>query len=96
MLKTGIERRLMHENHDKLDESERRMSELLIESATYESESNSPIKMTHQESNEEVVYLYRIRKGTMQYKTMIDKINDMKMKLGSKVILNKTGKKGGF
>ena len=92
MLKIGIERRLMQENHDKLDECERRMSELLIESATDESESNSPIKMTHQESNEEVGYLYRIQKGTMRSKMVIDNINGMKMKLGSKVILNKTGK----
>ena len=48
------------------------MSELLIDSATEESESNSPIKMTHKESNEEVIYLSRIRKGTMRSKMVID------------------------
>ena len=62
------------------------MSELLIDSATDESEVNSPIKMTPQEDKGEVVYLSRNRKGTMRSKLVIDKINEMKMKLGSKVI----------
>ena len=34
----------------------------------------------------------RTRKGTMRSKMLIDKINDMKMKLGSKLTLRKTGK----
>ena len=60
--------------------------------ATDESETNSLIKMTHQKSNSEVVYLSRTRKATMRSKMVIDKINDMKMKLGSNVTLRKTGK----
>ena len=62
---------------------------LIFDSATDESETNSPFKMTHQESNEEMVYLSRIQKGTRRSKMVIDKINDMKMKLGSKVTLRK-------
>ena len=69
-----------------------RKSELLIDSATDEVETNSSIKMNHQESNEEVVYLFRTPKGTMPSKTLIDMINDMKMKLGSKLTLRKTEK----
>ena len=46
ILKTSLNRPLMREVHDKLDESEGRLSELLIDSATDESEANSPIKMT--------------------------------------------------
>ena len=65
--------------------------ELLIDSATDESEVNSPIKATQQESNEEVVYFSRTRKRTMQSKMVIEKINEMKMKLGNKVTLRKTG-----
>ena len=59
---------------------------MLIDSATDESEANSPIKMTPQEDKGEVVYLSRTRKGTMRSKLVIDKINEMKMKLGSKMI----------
>ena len=77
---------------DKLDECERRLSELLIDSATDESEVNSPIRMTPQEDKGEWVYLSRTRKGTMRSKLVIDKNNEMKMKLGSKVILRKAGK----
>ena len=62
------------------------MSELLIDSATDESKINSPIKATQQESSEEVVYLSRTRKGTMRSKMVIDKINGIKMKLGSGTI----------
>ena len=83
-LKVGLNRPLMRVN--KLDECEGRLSELLIDSATDESEANSPIKMTPQEGRGEVVYLSRTRKGTMRSKLVIDKINEMKMKLGSKVI----------
>ena len=83
----------MREVHDKLDEYEGRLSELLIDSATDESEANSPIKMTPQEGNGEVVYMSRTRKGTMRSKLVIDKINEMTIKLGSKVTLSKAGKK---
>ena len=48
--------------------------------------------MTSQEDKEELVYLSRTRKGTMRSKMMIDRINEMKMKLGSKVTLRKAGK----
>ena len=92
MLKTGLNRPVMREILDKLDECERRMSELLIYSATDESEANSSIKISHQESNEEVVYLSRTGKKTIQAKMVIHKINYMKMKLCSKVTLRKTGK----
>ena len=91
-LKTGLNRPLMRETLGNLDKCEGRMSELLIDSATGESETNSPIKMTHQESNEEVMYLSRTRKRTMLSMKVIDKINDMKIELGSKVTLRKTGK----
>ena len=48
--------------------------------------------MTPQEDKEEVVYLSRTRKGRMQSKMVIDRINEMKMKLGSKVTLKKAEK----
>ena len=67
----------MREVLDKLDECEGRLSELLFDSATDESEANSPIKMTPQEDKGEVVYLSRTRKGTMRSKLVIDKINKM-------------------
>ena len=92
MLKTGLNRPLMREILDKLDECEGRLSELLIDSATDESESNSPIKATLQEDNDEVLYLSRTRKGKIRSKMVIDKIYEMKMKLGSKVTLRKIGK----
>ena len=62
ILKVGLNRPLMREVLDKLDECEGRLSELLIDSATDESELNSPIKMTPQEDKGEVVYLSRTRK----------------------------------
>ena len=62
ILKTGLNRPLILEILDKLDESEERMSELLIDSATDERDISVPIKMTHQESNEGVIYLFRTRK----------------------------------
>ena len=68
------------------------MSELLIDSATDEREVNSPKKPTQQEGSNEVLYLSRTQKRTIRSKMVIDKINDMKMKLGSKVTLRKTGK----
>ena len=48
ILKVGLNRPLMREVLDKLDECEGRLSELLIDLATDESEANSPIKMTPQ------------------------------------------------
>ena len=82
----------MREVLDKLDECEGRLSELLIDSVTDESEANSPIKMTPQDDKGEVVYLSRTRRGTMRSKMVIDKINAMKMKLGSRVIPRRVGK----
>ena len=82
----------MREVLDKFDECEGRLSRLLIDSATDESEANSPLKMTPQEDKGEVVYLSRTRKGTMRSKMVINRINEPKMKLGSKVTLKKTGK----
>ena len=92
ILKTGLNRPLMREVLDKLDDCEGRLSELLIDSATDESEANSPIKMTPQDDKGEVVYLSRTRKGTMRSKLVIDKINEMKMKLGSRVMPRRVGK----
>ena len=92
ILKVGLNRPLMPEVLDKLNECEGRLIELLIDSVTDESESNSPIKMTPQEDKGEVVYLSRTRKGTMRSKLVIDKINEMKMKLDSKVISRRAGK----
>ena len=92
ILKVGLYRPLMREVLDKLDECEGRLSELLIDSATDESEANSPIKMTPQDDKGEVVYLSRTRKLTMRSKLVIDKINEMKMKLSSKVIQRRVGK----
>ena len=84
ILKVGLNRPLMREVLDKLDEYEERLSELLIDSATDEREANSPIKMTPQEDKEEVIFLSRTRKGTKRSKMVIDRIKEMKMKLGSK------------
>ena len=92
ILKVGLNRPLMREVLEKLDECEGRLSELLIDSTTDKSEVNSPIKMTPQEDKGAVVYLSRTRKGTMRSKLVMDKINEMKMKLGSKVIPRRAGK----
>ena len=92
ILKIRLNRPLIREVLGKLDECERRLSELLIDSDTDESEANSPIEMTPQEDKGEVVYLSRTRKGTMRSKLVTDKINEMKMKLGSKVIPRRAGK----
>ena len=48
--------------------------------------------MTPQEDKDEVVYLSRTRKGTMRSKMLIDRIDEMKTKLGSKVTLRKARK----
>ena len=85
-MKIGLNRQLMREVLDKLDECKGRLSELLIDSATDESEANSPIKMTSQDDKGEVVNLSRTRRGTMRSKLVIDKINEMQMKLGRKVM----------
>ena len=53
LLKTSLNRPLMPEILDKLDECEGGMIELLIDSATEENEVNSSIKATQQETNEE-------------------------------------------
>ena len=82
----------MREVLGKLDECGGRLSELLIDSATGESEAVSPIKMTPQEDKGEVVYLSRTRKRTMRSKMVIDRNNQLKMKLGSKMTLRKAGK----
>ena len=92
ILKVGLNRPLMREVLDKLDECEGRLNELLIDSATDESEANSPIKMTPQDHKGEVICLSRTRRGTMRSKLVIDKINEMKMKLGSKVKPRRVGK----
>ena len=93
ILKIGLNRPLMRGVPDKLDECEGRLSELMIDSATDEIEANSPIKMTSQEDKvEEVVYLSRTRKGTMRSKMVIDRIDEIKMELGSEVTLRKAGK----
>ena len=92
MLKTGPNRPLMHKIQDKLDECEEIMSEFVIDSATDDGDTNSPINVTHQESNEGMVNLSKTKKGIMRSKMVIDKINDMKMTLGSKITLRKTGK----
>ena len=92
ILKISLNRPLTREVLEKLDECEVRLSALLIDSATEESEANSPIKTTPQEDKEEVVYLSRTRKGTMRSKMVINRINEKKMKLGSKVTLRKAGK----
>ena len=76
ILKVGLNRPLMREVLDKLDECEGRLSELL----------------TPQEDKGEVVYLSRTRRGTMRSKLVIDKINAMKMKLGSRVMPRRVGK----
>ena len=88
----GTQSILMREVLDKFYECEGRLSELLIDSATDESEANSPIKMTPQDNKGEAVYLSRTRKGTMRSKLVIDKINEMKMKLGSRVMPRRVGK----
>ena len=82
----------MREVLDKLDECERRLSELLLDSATDECEAKSRIKMTPRKDKGEVVYLSKTRKGTMRLKLVIDKNNEIKLKLGSKVTLRKAGK----
>ena len=82
----------MREVLDKFDEFEGILIEILIDSATGESEANSLIKMAPQEDKGEVVYLSRTRKRTMRSELVIDKINEMKMKLGNKLVLKKAGK----
>ena len=74
ILKLGLNRPLMREVFDKLDECEGRLSELLLDSATDESEAKSPIKMTPQRDEGEVIYLSRTRKRTMRSKLVIDEI----------------------
>ena len=89
LLKSGLNRPLMREILDKLDECEGTLSELLYDSATDEKEVNHSMKPTQQEGGNEIVYLSRTQKGTM---LVIDKINDMKTKFGSKMTLRKNWK----
>ena len=56
MLKMELNRPLMHEILENVDDCEWRLSELLIDSETDESEGNFPIKPAYQENNE-VVYV---------------------------------------
>ena len=77
---------------DKLDECDGRLRKFLIDSATAEIEANSPIKATPQEGSDDEVYLSRTRKETIRSEMLIDRIDDMKMKLGSKVTMRKTRK----
>ena len=95
-MKTGLNRPLMREILDKLDECEGGLSKLLIDSATDESEVISPINAAQEKGTTEVVYLSRTRKGTIRSKMVIDKIDYMKMKLGSKVTLRKGVRNTGF
>ena len=55
MLKTDFSRQLAREILDRLDNCEGRMSELLIDFATDESEVNYPTKAMQQEGCDEVV-----------------------------------------
>ena len=77
----GLNRPLMREILDKLDESEGKLSDFLIDSGTDESEVNSLSKPTQQEGGNGVVYLSRTRKRTIRSKMVIDKVT-----------LRKTGK----
>ena len=54
MLKTGLIRPLLRVTLDKLNESEGRLSELMVDSATDGREANSPLEATPQEGNEVV------------------------------------------
>ena len=65
MLRTGLNRPLSREILDKLDECDLKLSKFLIDSATDESEANSPTMATPQEDNDKVVYLSRTRKETV-------------------------------
>ena len=84
LLKTGLNRPLMRKILDKLVECEGRLSNMLIDSATDESEVNFLIKAAEQEGSGEVVCLLRTQKGTMRSKMVVEKINDMKMNLAAK------------
>ena len=70
---TVVQCYLMQEILDELDECEGRMTESLIDSALDENETNSPINIMHQESNEKVVYLCRTRKGTIRLRRSCSK-----------------------
>ena len=75
LLKAGLNRPMMQEILDKLNRCEGRMSEgLLIDSATDESGIISPIKLTHQESNNELLCLSRMRRGTRRPKLVVGEI----------------------
>ena len=88
MFTTDLNRPLMREILDKLEEGKEGMSELLIYSATDESEANSPIKSTQRGSRIPV----QNSKRNDAVKNIDDKIIDTKKKLCNKVRLRKTGK----
>ena len=55
ILKKDLNRPLMREVLDKLDECEGRLSKLLIDSTTDESEANSPMKITRRKKTKKSV-----------------------------------------
>ena len=61
LMKTDLNRPLLQEIRENLDDCEG-LSELLNDSATDENETTSPIKVTRQESNYELVYPHRLQK----------------------------------
>ena len=62
MLKIGLNRSLMRKSLTNWKNAKKRWSYLLMDSSADESATNSPIKMTYQESNNKTVYLSRTRK----------------------------------
>ena len=66
------------------------MSELLIDLAFDESEVNSPIKATQQEVNNERIYVQNSKRVNV-VKNCDRQTKDMKVSLGSKARLRKTG-----
>ena len=65
-IKMGLNRPLMHEILEKLDDCEGRLSELFLVSATEEKEINCPIKPAYQENSDEIVYLSGKGKGSLR------------------------------
>ena len=82
----------MHQILQKLDDCKGRLSELLINSVTDESDTNSLIKPAYQENSDEIVDLSRTRKRTMCSKMLTETINDIKIKLGCNSMERKIGK----
>ena len=61
-----------------------------------ESETKSPIKITSQERNDEVVYLSRTRKKAKRFILVVEKINELRIKLCRKVMMRTSKNEGGF